>query len=89
MNIYQKVKLGLLLKKINKQAMWEKLNKSELWVTAGGVFLLSLLTQIEVDPELANKIIGSLTVMVTGYVASRGLAKAGKDTTVAAKEVEK
>ena len=75
MNFFQKTKLFWLLNKARKQMNLSKLNKSELWVTVVSTALLTILTQIDVDPELARNLIASITVIASSYIGSRGYAK--------------
>lgn len=58
--------------------MIEKLKKTELWVAVLSSALIALLTQLGMDPDLAGKLIGGIGI---AYVGSRGLAKAGQDST--------
>ena len=69
-----KVRLGRWA--LRNKDMLDKLKKTELWVTVFGSALLTLLTQLGLEAELAGKLIAGLTSV---YVGSRGIAKAGAE----------
>lgn len=76
MNMWKKIKLVNLLNKARKDIMWEKLKKTELWIAVLSSALLTLLTQVGLEPEMAAKLIAMISAT---YVGSRGLAKVGRD----------
>ena len=63
---------------LNRKTMIEKLKKTELWVAVGASALLTLFTQIGLDPALAAKLIAAVT---SAYIGSRGVAKLGAAST--------
>lgn len=72
-----------LLHKIrtNRKEMFAKLKKTELWVTILASALLTLLTQLDIEAELAGKIVTGITGLAMTYIGSRGIAKFGNDDT--------
>lgn len=75
----KKLFLALKLNKIRKQMNLDKLKKTELWVAALSALLISILTQADVDPVLAEKVTLSIAGIASTYILGRSAAKFGKD----------
>lgn len=79
MNIFQKLATAARLNKIRKTMNLTKLNKSELWIAVFSSTLIAILTQLEIDPALAEKVTLSIAGIAASYIAGRSVAKAGQD----------
>lgn len=79
MNIFKKIAIAAQLNRIRKNMNLSKLNKSELWIAVFSSALIAILTQLEIDPALAEKVTLSLAGIAASYIAGRSVAKAGQD----------
>ena len=56
--------------------MKEKLKRRKLWVAIGGLLSVFAVEWANVNPALAEKIIGAIVVIVPAYLAGQGVVDA-------------
>jgi len=80
MNIFQKLKLANLIRKINNQAMWEKLKSRKLWVVVITATVTAMGDQLGIDPEAIKNLINLAMVYIggQGVVDAAGALKKDK-----------
>lgn len=59
--------------------MKEKLKSRKLWVAIGGVLAVMATDWANLSPELAEQVIGAITVIVPAYIGGQGIVDAVKE----------
>jgi hypothetical protein len=69
--------------------MKEKLKSRKLWVAIGGLVLVMATEWANVSPEMAEKIISAIVVIVPAYIGGQGVVDAVKEYVAAQKTTRK
>ena len=59
--------------------MKEKLKSRKLWVAIGGLLTVMSTEWLKVSPELADRIIGAVVIIVPAYIGGQGIVDAMKE----------
>ena len=59
--------------------MKEKLKSRKLWVAIGGLLTVMSTEWLKVNPDMAEKIIGAVVVIVPAYIGGQGIVDAMKE----------
>ena len=59
--------------------MKEKLKSRKLWMAIGGILLVMATEWLKINPDLADKLIGAIVVIVPSYLAGQGIVDAVKE----------
>jgi len=69
--------------------MKEKLKSRKLWVAIGGLLAVMATDWLKVSPEMADRIIGAVVVIVPAYIGGQGIVDAVKEYASGAKSPAK
>jgi hypothetical protein len=69
--------------------MKEKLKSRKLWVAIGGLVMVMATEWTNVSPEMAEKIITAIVVIVPAYIGGQGVVDAVKEYVAAQKTTRK
>ena len=69
--------------------MKEKLKSRKLWVAIGGLVMVMATEWANINPEMAEKIIAAIVVIVPSYIGGPGLVDAVKEYVASAKSTRK
>lgn len=59
--------------------MKDKLKSRKLWVAIGGLLTVMSTEWLKVNPDMAEKIIGAVVVIVPAYIGGQGIVDAMKE----------
>ena len=59
--------------------MKEKLKSRKLWMAIGGLLVVMATEWLNVSPEVADKLIGAVIVIVPAYIGGQGIVDAVKE----------
>ena len=59
--------------------MKDKLKSRKLWVSIGGLLTVMSTEWLKVNPDMAEKIIGAVVVIVPAYIGGQGIVDAVKE----------
>ena len=59
--------------------MKEKLNSRNLWVALGGLLLVVATDWLNLSPEVAERVIGAVVIIVPAYIGGQGIVDAMKE----------
>jgi len=59
--------------------MKEKLKSRKLWVAIGGLLAVMSTEWLKVSPDLADKIISAVVIIVPAYIGGQGIVDAMKE----------
>ena len=59
--------------------MKEKLKSRKLWVAIGGLLAVMSTEWLKVNPDMADRIIGAVVVIVPAYIGGQGIVDAMKE----------
>ena len=69
--------------------MKEKLKSRKLWVAIGGLVLVMATEWANIKPEMAEKIIAAIVVIVPAYIGGQGVVDAVKEYVASNKTTRK
>ena len=59
--------------------MKEKLKSRKLWVALGGLLLVIATDWLSLSPEVAERVIGAVVIIVPAYIGGQGIVDAMKE----------
>ena len=59
--------------------MKEKLKSRKLWMAIGGLLVVMATEWLNISPEVADKLIGAVIIIVPAYVGSQSIVDAMKE----------
>ena len=59
--------------------MKEKLKSRKLWVALGGLLLVVAPDWLNLSPEVAERVIGAVVIIVPAYIGGQGIVDAMKE----------
>ena len=59
--------------------MKEKLKSRKLWMAIGGLLIVIATEWLNLSPEVAEKLIGAVVVIVPSYIGGQGIVDAMKE----------
>ena len=59
--------------------MKEKLKSRKLWMAIGGLLVVMATEWLNLSPEVADKLIGAVIVIVPAYIGGQGIVDAVKE----------
>lgn len=69
--------------------MKDKLKSRKLWVAIGGLVMVMATEWANISPEMAEKIIAAIVVIVPSYLAGQGLVDCVKEYVASTKTTRK
>jgi len=59
--------------------MKEKLKSRKLWMAIGGLLIVMATEWLNISPEVADKLIGAVIIIVPAYIGGQGIVDAVKE----------
>ena len=59
--------------------MKEKLKSRKLWMAIGGLLIVLATEWLNLSPEVAEKVIGAVVIIVPAYIGGQGIVDAMKE----------
>lgn len=59
--------------------MKEKLKSRKLWMAVGGLLIVMATEWLNISPEVADKLIGAVIIIVPAYIGGQGIVDAVKE----------
>jgi len=59
--------------------MKEKLKSRKLWMAIGGLLVVMATEWLNISPEVADKLIGAVIIIVPAYIGGQGIVDAVKE----------